>query len=159
MLAALPIGAALSAGGLGWRWSHQAAGAGLRALSADEYAIAQAIGSAWMPSGGDPPLSGADANVGAFLDEVVARLDGQTRPALKLLLHLLDDAPLLTHGCTFRDLSADTSSEVLQGWLDGPLPEERGAIAGLLVLIADAYTTHPTVAAMLAPMFGCGFGR
>ncbi len=147
------------AGATAWRWYDRPPGEGLLALSPDEHDFVQALGEAWMPSGGTPALSGADAALGHFLDEVVAGMEGATGKEFKVLLQALDDLTLLTRLRPFRFLELDARIEVLDGWLHSDLPLLRAGIQGVLTLIAVGWTTHPEVVPYLQPHFRCGYGR
>jgi hypothetical protein len=158
-LAGVPVAGGLGVGGTAWRWWDRPAGAGLKRLSADEHDLAQALGEAWMPPGGDPPLSAAEAGVGAFLDEVVDGMEPAMGRQLKLLLQALDDLTLPTHLSAFRHLPLETRTEVLDGWLNGDVWLLRNGVQALLILLGTGYTTHPEVVARLRPYFPCGYGR
>jgi hypothetical protein len=156
--AAVPVIGGLGAGGLAWRWWDRPAGAGLKRLSADEHAFVQALAEAWMPRGGDPELSGADARLGDFMDDVV---DGMDRPAgreLKLLMQVLDDLTVPTHLAPFRTLSIEARAEVLEGWLHRSPWLLRNAASGVMVLVGEGWAMHPAVIDTLRPHFRCGFG-
>lgn len=128
-------------------------------LSTDEYDTAQALAEAWMPPGGTPPLSGRDADLGAFFDDVLAGADPTTRKLMKALLQILDDATLPTHGSAFRTLGLEARTDALHGWLISSNGALRSASQGVIALMSMGWTTHPDVAAILQPMFGCGYGR
>lgn len=155
--AAATLATALGGAGLTASWWNRPPAEGLLALSPDEYAFAQAIAEAWLPPGGTPALSGADANLGAYLDEVLSRMEPTNGKLLKLLLQALDDRPMVPHGRSFHRLDLATRQAVLQGWINGNALLANG-IAGLLVLLGMGWTVHPDVAALLRPSFGCGYG-
>lgn len=141
------------------RWWDHAPGDALQALSQDEYDIVQAIAEAWMPPGEGPPdPSGAEAQVGAFVDGVVARMPGDQGRLFKLLLHLLDDTTLLTEFEAFRKLDRFRRTDHLHAWVNSPVGYLRQATSAVLILIAMGYTTHPDVAKHLQPWFRCGYG-
>jgi hypothetical protein len=125
----------------------------------DEHDFAQALGEAWMPPGGDPPLSAADAGVGAFLDEVVDGMEPAMGTQIKLLLQVLDDLTLPTHGACFRHLPLPTRIQVLEGWLHGDLWLLRNGVQALLILLGTGFAIHPDMVARLRPYFPCGYGR
>jgi hypothetical protein len=158
VLAATSAAAAGSAGGLALRWWDRAPGEGLAALSQDEHDFLQAVAEAWMPAGGTPPLSGADAQAGRFLDAVVASMSPATGRELKLLLQALDDWPIPRRLAPFRRLPLDTRIAVLHGWRHSDRWLLRNAALGVLVLVAEAVTMHPRFLALLAPNAPCGFG-
>lgn len=150
---------AVGAGSVAFRWWDRPAGEGLSALSTEEHAFAQALAEAWMPPGGEPALSGADAELGGFLDAVVAGMEPATGRELKLLLHLLDDLSLPTDLGPYRSLALPRRIELLRGWLHSDLSLLRSAAQGVLILLAVGWTTHPEVVGALRPMYPCGYGR
>ena len=157
--AAVPVIGALGVGMTTWSWWDRPAGEGLKALSGDEHAFVQSLAEAWMPRGGRPSLSGADARLGDFFDEVIAAMDPQTGKELRLLLHALDHLPLPRRGGTFQSLALTTRSEVLSHWMDHPSWMVRDATAGVMVMVGMGWTTHPDVVSVLRPLFRCGYGR
>jgi len=158
-LSAAAVGAAaLGAGGLVLRWWNGPPGHGLRALSRDEYDFVNAVAEAWMPSGGTPAISGAEANVGAFFDETLDRIDPSQRELLEALLQVLDDKPIGFHLVGYRNLPLATRQRILRAWMHHPEYLFRSAVAGLMALISMGYTTHPEVARQISPWFGCGYG-
>lgn len=162
VLAATALTAASTAGGVaavGYAWWDQAPAPGLRALAPSEHAFAQALAEAWMPPGGDPPLSGADARLGDWLDGL---LDGQPatpRTQLKLLLHALDHLTLPTHGAPYTTLPLDTRTTVLRGWLQSDQYLLRNGVQAVVVLLSLGWTLHPDVVGLVRPWFGCAVGR
>lgn len=157
--AAVATAGALGVGTTAFRWWDRAPGAGLQALSDDEHAFVQAVAEAWMPAGGEPELSGADAELGAFFDEVVAGMERATGRELKLLLQLLDDLTVPTRLAAFRNLPLADRIEVLHGWLHSDLAPLRAGTQAVLVLIGVGWTTHPQVVGAIQPLFRCGYGR
>jgi hypothetical protein len=161
VLAAMGGLAAAGAVGVGttaWRWWDRPPGEGLAALSAEEHGFAQALAEAWMPPGGEPAISGAEARMGDFLDQVVASMAVQQGKLFRLLLHLLDEETVLTDAARFQNLSLERRQEVLAGWLGSPWFAQRQAVSAVMALISFGYTEHPEVVPMLKPMFTCGFG-
>jgi hypothetical protein len=157
--AAVPVAGGLAVGGVAWSWWDRPAGAGLRALSQDEHDFVQALAEGWFPPGGEPPISGAEAELGRFFDDLVAAMGEGSRRELKLLLQALDDATWPTHGGPFRGLPLATRTEVVRSWLHHDWWIARNAASGVLVLLAEGYTIHPAVAEHLRGYFRCGFGR
>jgi hypothetical protein len=157
-MAALPAAGAVGAGTLAFRWWDRSPMEGLRSLSSDEHAFVQAMAEAWMPPGGEPALSGAEARLGDFLDGVASAMPAGGAREFKLLLQVLDDLPWPTHGGPFRSLSLESRSAVLHSWLHHDQWLLRNAAVAVLVLIAEGYTLHPDVAPILRPHFRCGFG-
>lgn len=161
----LAAAAAVSAaGGLGlgtsvWSWWDRPAGAGLKALAPEEHAFVQAMAEAWMPPGGTPAISGAEARLGDYFDDMVASMPADLGKQLRLLLHALDHLTVPVRGRTFRSLPLETRSAVLAGWLDHPVFLVRDGVTAVMILIGMGYTTHPEVVSVLRPMFPCGYGR
>lgn len=157
-MAALPVAGTLGAGTLAWRWWDRPPMEGLRCLSSDEHGFVQAMAEAWMPPGGEPALSGADARLGDFVDGLAFAMPPNGARELKLLLQVLDDLPRLTHGSAYRHLDLAERAAVLSSWLHSDQWLLRNAAIAVLVLIAEGYTLHPEVAPLLRPHFRCGFG-
>ncbi|MBX2799962.1 MAG: twin-arginine translocation signal domain-containing protein [Myxococcales bacterium] len=151
------------AGGVGavtaLRWWDRAPGEALVWLSADEHDFVQAVAEAWMPRGGTPSLSGADAQLGSFVDGVLEGMAPSAARETKLLLQALDDLPVVTRLRPYRRLPLHSRAEVLQGWLQSSLWPLRTGATALMMLIGLGWTTHPEVASIFQPHFGCGYGR
>src|SRR5690606_34716390 len=144
-------------GGLAWRWYGAAPAEGRRVLSADEYDFVQALAEAWMPPGGRPALSGADADLGGWLDELLSHMDPTQAKLLKLLTQVLDDSALLTDGGAYRHLALERRTQLLLGWMRSSNSMFRAAVSGLVVLMGMGWSTHPEVVAVIGPMFRCGW--
>ena len=155
----LVAAASLGAVGVGVSWWDRAPGEGLTALSGDEYQMVQALSEAWMPAGGEPSLSGADANIGAFVDDVLLQMVPTQRKLLKLLIQALDASTLVTHGSSYVFLTREERTRVLQSWVDSPRFAVRQPVSALLVLMSMGWTMHPIVTDQVRPWFGCGYGR
>jgi hypothetical protein len=158
LAAAVPVSAAVGAGGLYLRWWDRRPGEGLSVFSTDEWEFVQAAAEAFFPPGGDPPMSGAEADLGNFLDEVLSHFPDRERKGLKLLLQVLDDATIPTHAAAFRHLELETRTAVLQDWFATDSVLFRSALGSLLLLLSEGYCTHPTVVAAIGG-FACGYGR
>lgn len=158
-MAAVPVAGALGGGSLALRWYNKGPAAGRILLSSDEYDFIQSLAEAWMPPGGVPALSGADADLGAWFDELLTHMAPNQQTLLKLLVQILDDVPLVTDASTFRGLSLPRRVELLGEWLDASNPLFRAGVSGVIVLIGMGWTTHPDVAHVLAPRFRCGWSR
>jgi hypothetical protein len=158
-LAAVPALGGLGAVGVAWRWWDRPPGAGLRCLSTDEHDFVVALAEAWLPAGGEPALSGADAELGVFLDDVLSGMVPATATELKLLLQALDDLPFFTYGASYRTLPLEDRITILGDWLHSDQWLLRNAVQAALVLVGTGYTTHPAVVETLRPWFACGVGR
>jgi len=158
-MAAVPVVGALGAGSVVWTWWDRPPGQGLKVLSDDEYAIVQTLAEAWMPRGGEPVLSGSDANLGAFFDDLLDGMEANNAAELKVLLHIIDNLARPTHFRPFRRLPLEARTELVQRWLDSPRELIRLAITAVVVLLSMGWTTHPDVVGYFRPLFRCGYGR
>ncbi len=156
--AAVPAAGAVGAGGLALRWLDRPVGAGLKVLSDDEYAFAQALAEAWIPRGGEPALSGADADCGRFLDTFMSTMEPVQARLLKVACQALDDWTIVRRGGRFSSLDLETRQEVFRGWVGHPSMSFRGAVTGLVVFLGMGWTTNQEVSRYLAPSFECGWG-
>jgi hypothetical protein len=153
---------AAAVGGVGLRvvsWYDRDPSEGYRCITAHEAGLLDALAEAWFPPGGVPALSGAQAGVSRFLDDLFALMDEPTPHLLRLLLHTLDDWSRLSHGAGFVDLDLDVRIADLKSWCGHDNHLVRGAIGGLGTFIATAYTGHPEVKAACGWQFPCGYER
>jgi hypothetical protein len=157
--AALAAASAFGAGVMGARWWDRDPAHGLKTLSADEHDFLQAMADAWMPPGGIPALSGADAQLGLFVDDLLTGVLPTNRRLLKLLMQALDDLTLPTHLAAYRSLDRPAREAVLAGWLHHDQHLFRSAVQGLVVLMAFGWTTHPEVSPHLQVSMNCAYGR
>ncbi|MCB9682778.1 MAG: gluconate 2-dehydrogenase subunit 3 family protein [Alphaproteobacteria bacterium] len=142
------------------RWWDRPPGGGHKALSPEEYDVVQAMAEAWMPaSDGEPDISGAEADCGAFVDEVVARMPADQRKLFKLMLHIIDDTTQAIEFAPYRTLSLERRAGHLAVWLKSPIFYHRQGVQAVMALIALGYTSHPDVAPYFAQWFRCGYGR
>lgn len=158
-LGAVGAAAAVGAGGVALQWIDRPPGEGLRVLSDDEHAFVDALAEAWLPPGGTPPLSGAEARLGDFFDELLSHMLPGQRTELKALLQVLDDLPRATRLAPFRALPLGDRVAILSGWLNSDVWVLRNAAQAVLALIGGGYATHPEVVPTLQPWFGCRHGR
>jgi hypothetical protein len=157
--AALSVAGVAATGSAGFQWWNRPPGRGNRHLTDQEHAFVQALSEAWMPPGGVPAISGAEARLGDFLDEVLSGVEPTVARQLRLLLTGLDLLAVSSHGGAYRGLDLATRIEVLQGWLQSDMMLLRSAIQGVLVLISVGYTTHPDTVEVLSPWYKCRYGR
>lgn len=157
---AVALGATVVVGAKYNQWWNLPPGAGRKALAPGEYAVIQAMAEAWMPPGDEAPsLSGAQADCGAFVDEVVSRMPGEQRRLFKLLLNVLDETPYVVEFTRYTKLGLSDRAKHLELWLASPLYYHRQGVAAVMALISMGYTSHPEVAPFFASYFGCGYGR
>lgn len=155
---ALGVASSLTAGGVLLSWWDRPPGQGLTALSPEEWTFVQALAEAWMPPGGTPAISGAEARVGDFLDGVVQNMAETQGKLFRVLVRLLDHATLPTRGARFSSLDLETRTSVLAGWVNAPTYLQRQAISSVLVLVAFGYMQHPEVAPAFRHLYRCGYG-
>jgi hypothetical protein len=158
-MGAVAAAGAVGAGTTAWRWWDAPAGDGLKALSRDEHDFVQALAEAWMPRGGEPELSGADAELGRWMDDVVDGMPAPSGRELKVLLQLYDESTIPTRLRPFRALSLEARTDVLRGWLASDVWLWRNGTQAMLVLMGVGWTTHPEVVTLLRPHFRCAYGR
>ena len=157
--AGISVAGGLGVGTASWRWWERPPGAELQCLASDEHAFLQALAEAWMPPGGTPALSGADAAIGDFVDGVIAAMHPSTGRELRLLLSLLDAATLPTHLGRFHTLALHDRETVLHGWLHSDVSLIRSGVHAVVALVSLGWTSHPAVAEGLRPYFKCGYRR
>jgi hypothetical protein len=157
--ASIPAISFATVGTLGGLWYNRPPGDGLRCLSDQEYLFLQAVAEAYLPPGGDPALSGAEANLGAFFDEILVGLHIDSQNELKLLLQVLDDLAIPTRYSAFHKLPLAERTDQLKDWLNSDVWLIRSAIQGVLVLLNFGWTTHPDVVHIYQELFGCHYGR
>ena len=160
----LALGAATSAAavvgtvGTVVHWWDQPSAADFTQLSADEARFVRAWASAAFPSGEVIPLDGGDAGLDRFFDSLLSSLPATQRKLLKLLLHALDTGSIAMGGARFTQLEQSEARQVFHRMAEHDLAEVRGAVSGLTVLLGMGYSTHPTVAPVMARWHRCGYG-
>jgi hypothetical protein len=156
---AATAGAGLAAAAHVVSWWDRPPGAALRCLSSDEAETLDSFAEALFPPGGSPALSGRDAGVSAFLDEVLSRFPDPESALLRVLLHALDDWSRFSHGAAFSALLLPARQDRLRAWLAHRRPEVRSAVSSLVYLATQGYAGHPSVVAECGWLFPCGFER
>lgn len=157
--AGVAVAGGLGAGTMAWRWWERPPGAGLAQLATDEHAFVQALAEAWMPKGGEPSLSGADAALGDFFDGIVDGMHPSTGRELRLLLAGLDALTLPTHLARYHTLGLGDRQDVLRSWLHSDITLLRSGVHAVVALVSLGWTSHPDVAERLRPYFRCGYSR
>ena len=165
----------LAVGGVAVSWWNQPPQAPLRHLSATEIAFFDALADAIFPPGGTPALSGRDAGVCRYIDQVLQGMAETQRDLLRLALHALDSLAWEQAGATLPELAArpapgsgspgvtrpggpEAVADVLRGWLTAGDGNLRGLAQSLHIFVGMAYLAHPDVSPTVADQFGCGFG-
>ena len=119
VLAISGLVAAAGAGGVALRvvsWWDVPADAPYACLSEREARLADSLAEALFPAGGRPALSGADAGLARFLDDVLDATPAPTAELLRLFLHALDDFTRLSHFAGYVELPLAERSALLEGW-------------------------------------------
>ena len=148
----------IGTGGLYIRWWDQEPSDPYARLSDEEVRIVRAFASAAFPSTQAIALDGYDADLDRFFDTMLMHVPTPTAKLLKLLLHGLDSATVLTHGATFSTLEKSEKMQALEGWLQHDLAEVRNATQSLVLLLGMGWSTHPKVAPFMQRMHNCGYG-
>ena len=65
--------------------------------------------------------------------------------------------PLPTHGGYLTELPVPDASDAVASWLASSRYEIRGLAQSLTLFVGMAWFAHPTVRALVAPHFACGF--
>jgi len=154
MAAAAVVGTTVTA----VRWWDRPPGTDRLALSEAEAEVVASVAEAWMPPGGTPAISGREAGCAAFVDEVASRMPDTQRQLFKVLLHAIDELPLVTELSYFTRLPLDRRTELIAHWSTDASFIQRQAVGALMALIAFGYTLHPEVAPIFRRQYRCGYG-
>ena len=162
VLAISGLVAAAGAGGVALRvvsWWDVPADAPYACLSEREARLADSLAEALFPAGGRPALSGADAGLARFLDDVLDATPAPTAELLRLFLHALDDFTRLSHFAGYVELPLAERSALLEGWSQSDNYLFRSAVSGLVLFLSMGYCLHPEVKEACGWVFPCGFGE
>jgi len=158
-LSGLVAAAGASAVGLrAFSWWDAPAGAAFAALSDREAQLVDSFGEALFPPGGVPALSGADAGLARFLDEVIDVMPGATDNLLRLFLCALDDTARLTRFSGYCELPLAERTELLSTWSQSPHYLFRSSVNSLVLFLSMGYCMHPKVKDACGWIFPCGYG-
>ena len=154
---ALGAGASMYVGG---GWLVQPRAPHLRHLSLEETEILTAIADTMFPGEQQPGGMPAASEVGivTFFDDYLATIDPFARKALRVALHVIDDAAILADfgARRFRDRPRAEREEILRAWEQSDWSARRGTFSGVKILISMGYTEHPAVIAAAGWDYGCG---
>jgi hypothetical protein len=153
--------AAAGAAGLGLRafsWWDAPAGAAFAARPAREAQLIDSMAEALFPPGGVPALSGADAGISRFLDEVIDVMPGVTDNLLRLFICALDDTARLTRRSGYCELPLAERAELLSSWGQSPHYLFRSSVSSLVLFLSMGYCMHPEVKDACGWIFPCGYG-
>lgn len=121
---------------------HQPAGSGQRSILWDrERRIVAACAEVLLPAGGAIPISGNDAGVVEYFDDVMARIPLTTRLLLRALLQFVEHSPTL-YGPLKKPvtkLGLDDRRKVILGLANSRLYLLRTAFLGLRTVLTIAY--------------------
>lgn len=116
-------------------------------LSDKEQAILSACADALFPTGGALPLSGTEAGVLVFFDDMLKQLPRQNRLLIRALLQLLEHGPWIVN--LKPRLTAQSPSqrvETLRAWSTSQIYLLRTAFIGIRALLTMAYLENHDVA-------------
>jgi hypothetical protein len=153
--------AAAGAAGIGLRafsWWDAPSGAAFAALSDREAQVIDSMAEALFPPGGVPALSGADAGISRFLDEVIDVMPGVTDNLLRLFICALDDTARLTRFSGYCELPLAERTELLSSWGQSPHYLFRSSVSSLVLFLSMGYCMHPEVKDACGWIFPCGYG-
>ena len=139
-------------------WWDAPAGGGFLCLSPREAQLIDSMAEALFPPGGTPALSGRDAGIARFLDEVIDGVPGPTHELLRLFLHALDDFTRVTRRSGFCELSLGERTTLLESWAQSSQYLFRSSVSSLILFISMGYCMHPEVKQACGWIFPCGFG-
>ncbi|HJN72817.1 MAG TPA: hypothetical protein QGF58_02685 [Myxococcota bacterium] len=151
--AAVAAASAVGVGGLGLRWWDQPPEAPYARLSAEEGLVVSALAEALYPPGGEPALSGAEAQLDRFIDEVLTHMPEFQAKGIRLLVHALE---ALGGGFSEKPLAARRA--LVHEWMVHPIAEVRSVIQSLVLLLGMGYTIHPEAVDFFSAMTRCGYG-
>jgi hypothetical protein len=150
---------ALGASGLVIQWWDQPATAPYKCLSDGEATFVRAWAGVAFPATEPTPMSGDQARLDRFFDQMLQFAPPDATKLLKLLLNGLDAASVPTHGTNFVSLDEAGRLDRFEAWTHSDLSLLRSATQGLVLLIGMGWSTHPDVAPVMEKMHSCGFGR
>lgn len=158
------VGATLGAVGAGsavlvHRWYDRERGQGYTNLSLEEAAVLRAFAGAIWPITAHTEISGEDANLDHFFDEIIGVWPETTRDMMRVLINALDDLSALEAGAGLPALDPLARTALLMGWHDSEIPELRSAVQSLVVLLGQGWSTHPDLKGPVRGLYKCGYGR
>jgi hypothetical protein len=150
---------AMGATGLLIQWWDQPATAPYTCLSDGEATFVRAWAEVAFPATESTPISGDQAGLDRFFDQVLQFAPPDASKLLKLLLNGLDAASVPTHGTTFVSLDRADRLDRFEAWTHSEMSLFRSATQGLVLLIGMGWSIHPDVAPVMKTMHSCGFGQ
>lgn len=148
-------GSALAAGSAAYTLAPGAVGPGLKALSALEHRVVQAL-AAVLFTGVHLGIDGLEAGVPDRVDELVAEvLDPLHAAGFRAILRALEWGTLASRGRRFTELDRPTQLEVLSTWTEPEVVPRRIAGESIKAVLGMAYFANPDVQRALGWRVGC----
>jgi hypothetical protein len=115
-------------------------------LNAKEQAVVSACADAFFPTGGAIPLSGTDAGVIAYFDQMVGDTPPKTRFLIRLLLRFIEHGPWVfgLRG-RFTRQSPEDRVRTLRSWETSSIYFLRISFQSIRTLLAMAYMANDDV--------------
>lgn len=116
-------------------------GAAPGAMTASERAVIQACAEVLIPAGGAIPVSGVEAGVVAYFDNVLARVPVTTRLLLRALIRFVEVSPWVYGPFKTRmsRLAPEHRARVLRSLMNSRIYLLRTAFLGLRTVLTIAY--------------------
>lgn len=142
-------------------WWRQTSAAGFEVLSGTEVEIVRAMADAMFPGEEhteDGLPNGAEAGVVEHLDQYLAAIDARSGNLLRMLIHLIDEAALVSdlRFRRFRYRPREQRIAILKAWDNSSIVFRRKAFRGLKIVLAGGYCNDPKVLAAAGIDYKCG---
>jgi len=141
-------------------WWNQPSAEGREVLSATEVAITEAIADAMFPgvAAADGLPNGAETGVVTHLDGYLAAIDARSSRLMRLLLHAIDEAAVVSDLAfrRFRHRSREERIAILKAWDNSGIVVRRKAFRGLKLILAGGYCTDRRVLRATGIHYSCG---
>jgi hypothetical protein len=112
-----------------------------RGLNEGEMSVLRACAEALLPAGGAISLSGVDAGVVAYFDQLIARVPATTRVLLRVLIGFVEYSPWMfgPFKAQMTRLSLADRMKVIQGLSESRIYLLRTAFVALRTVLTIAY--------------------
>ncbi len=131
------------------------AAAGYKVFDDDEVLVLEAACEAHFPGGPDWPMTAKEAGVPQFVDRYLSELYHDNQLLFRALLRTINLSTVVSHGRTFRTLSAADRLDVLESWAKSSTRFRRGAYASLTLFIKMGYFENEQVREAMGYSLGC----
>jgi len=159
LLAAAGFGAVLLGGGA-WVWKtlrgFGPAKKGYFVFDATEVEVVEKLAEAVFPGPPALPFTAKQARVAEFVDLYVHGLYDDTQTLFRTLVRTLNLSTVLSHGASFRFLSAERRRQAFAGWGVSELRVRRAGYQALLLPLSMGYFEDDAVCQALGFTSGCG---